>query len=120
MTDTKKETRDTNRVEISEMGLGSEAIEAILTNHGNKLEEDIDVVETEFVADILNPVAHIQVWFSKTLTQVPSRIQNYIIANELAMFDPQITDGGELTIRLTTATIYETWSGMDEPELTTK
>lgn len=108
----------TDTVTPTEMGIGDDELKAELEQHAEQIAAvDHAVVDTEVKNEILDGVAHMEVQFSATLTEIPDNLQNYIIAEGLHMFAPKWDDGNKLSVRLTTGEIYETWGGMDTPDL---
>jgi hypothetical protein len=105
----------------SRMGIGDDEVEAQLEHYAEQLNElEHVVVDAEVKNDILAGVAHIKVELSATQGNIPGDLQNWIIANDLMLFDPereQKHDQKEgLTFRLTLREIYVTWGAMDAPE----
>lgn len=109
-------TDDSDTVPVSAMGIGDDDVKAELEQHAEEIRSvEHAVKEVEVKNDILAGVAHIHVQFSGTLKEIPDGIQNYIIAEGLRMFAPKCDAG--LSVRLTTPDVYETWGGMETPNL---
>lgn len=110
-------TEDTDTVPISEVGIGDDETEEQLDEHADIIASVAQVVTATVESDILAGVAHIHVTLVATQSKIPPDLQNYIIAEGLHMFDPHINGDGALQFRLTTGDVYETWGGMESPEL---
>lgn len=107
---------DKETVPVSHMGIGDEEIESELERHAENIFGDQRVKATEVKSDILAGVAHVRVEMVEGVPMVPKHVQNYIIAEDLRMFDPML-DGDVLSFRLTVPSVYETWSEMETPDL---
>lgn len=109
-------TDDNDTVPVSEVGIGDDEVESELKDHRETIRThwNGDVVDVGLNNELLDGVAHLHLTFHEQVDELRPELQNYLIANELALFDPRREDG-HMEVRVTTVDILETWSGMEGP-----